>query len=80
VVRWSGGVGAGGDVEQAENLLLQGGELRREGLDVLAVAGEVVAGQPGEELEDAVGSGLGAGAVLGVERQLGDLLVGHRVA
>lgn len=50
----SAGVGAGGDVEQVQKLLLLCGELGREALDVVAVgAGEVVAGEAGEMLSAA---------------------------
>ncbi len=34
------------------------------------LVGEVVAGQPGEDVQDARGGGRGAGAVFGVEREL----------
>ena len=68
-----GAVGAGGDVEQVEDLLLQVGELGVEGAQHLTVGGgELVAGDAGEDLEDPGGGGCGAAAVLGVERQLVD--------
>jgi ubiquinone biosynthesis protein UbiJ len=47
----SGGVGVGGDAEQAQELLLQRGQLGWEGLDVLVVVvGQVVARECGEQL------------------------------
>ena len=58
--------------------MLQRGELGVEGLDALAVAGEVVALDVGEGVEDAGGGRGGAGALLVVERQLGDVVMGHR--
>jgi hypothetical protein len=51
-----------------------------EGLHRVAVAGQVVALQRGEVVEDAGGGRGGAGAVFGVERQVGDLLARHRGA
>ena len=52
----SGGVGGGGDVEEFEDLGLLGGEVGLECLDgVAGGVGEVVAGGPGEDLEDALG-------------------------
>ena len=67
-----GAVGAGGDVEQVEDVALQVGEFGVEGAQHLTVGGgEFVAGDAGEALEDPCGGRRGAAAVLGVERQLG---------
>ena len=53
--------------------MLLGGEFGWEGLDRGAVAVQVVAGQGGEDFQDAFGGGGGAVAVFGVDR---DVVVG----
>ena len=70
-----------GDVEEVEDLVLEGGELGVEGLDDVSVlVEEVVARKRGEDVEDAGGGGGGAAAVLGVDRQLREVVGGHGVA
>lgn len=70
-----------GDREQVEDLALEVGQLGLEDLDGLAVvACEVVAGGVGELVEDAGGGRRLGGSVLVVERQLADVVAGHRGA
>src|SRR5665647_1975149 len=50
-----GCVARAGDVEQVEDLSLQGNDVWLEGLDVAAVVLEFVTGEVGEDLQDAFG-------------------------
>ena len=74
----AGAVDAGGDAEQGENLALWFGGRGLEGAQQLAVGvGQLVAGDAGEDLEDA-GDGQGdAAAGLAIQRQLRWLADGH---
>src|ERR1035437_10547474 len=65
-------------VQEVENLLLHGGELRLEYLDDLVVVHQAVALDTAEDLEDARGARGSAVPELGVELDAGEPLGLHR--
>jgi hypothetical protein len=76
----SGGEVGGAHLEERDDLLLEGIELRLEGLDPAVTVPELVSLQCGEDLEDAFGTGRATLALLRVERQVVESGGGHRLS